>query len=312
VTPGEEHGVGDGVSAVKAGHVFDHQIAIYDTRREVLDTGKKGWLAIWNARRAAEGKPALDLADKHADHVWRFEMRLRLRQLRNRWEIRGWDALQARAGDAIAEFAEKMRYSMPSHDRNRSLWPLHPAWGMVQAQAAQFFKGRRDYADPVKAKEANRATHIEMLDAQWLGLMVSRAAAGGVGAQDAKGVFKRHAGVLARLSREHSVGIEDRMAGAAGRITTLPDGMIDPTGGEFRMARPDRSCQAARQRRPPVWSRNDGNRGGGRYAARRRNLSRQPGCDVRRGVVPMRPGGKRGSEGPDRQSLVGKDEGRGD
>jgi hypothetical protein len=107
---------------------------------------------------------------------------------------------------------------MPSHDRNRSLWSLHPAWGMVQAQAAQFFKGRRDYADPVKAKEANRATHIEMLDAQWLGLMVSRAAAGGVGAQDAKGVFKRHAGVLARLSREHSVGIEDRMAGAAGRI----------------------------------------------------------------------------------------------
>jgi hypothetical protein len=59
--PGEEHGVGDGVSGVKAGHISNRQLAIYDKRREVLDTGKKGWLAIWNAWREVEGKPPLDL-----------------------------------------------------------------------------------------------------------------------------------------------------------------------------------------------------------------------------------------------------------
>jgi hypothetical protein len=56
-----------------------------------------------------------------------------------------------------------------------------------------------------------------MLDAQLLGLMVSRAAAGGVEAEDAEGFFKRHARVLARLSREHPVGSEERLAKAAGR-----------------------------------------------------------------------------------------------
>jgi hypothetical protein len=216
-TPGEEHGVGDGVSGVKAGHISNRQLAIYDKRREVLDTGKKGWLAIWNARRTPEGKPPLDLADKHASQVWRFEMRMGSRQLRNRWEIRGWDALDARAGDAIAEFAEKVRYCEPSRDTNRSRWPLHPAWRIVQGEAARHFEGRRSYADPVEVREANRAAHIEMLDAQLLGLLISRAAAGGVEAEDAEGFFKRHVGALARLSREHAVGIEDRMARAAGR-----------------------------------------------------------------------------------------------
>jgi hypothetical protein len=75
----------------------------------------------------------------------------------------------------------------------------------------------RSYADPVEVREANRAAHIEMLDAQLLGLMVSRAAAGEVGADQAEGFFKRHAAALARLSREHPVGIEERMARAAGR-----------------------------------------------------------------------------------------------
>jgi hypothetical protein len=172
------------VSGVKAGHISNRQLAIYDKRREVLDTGKKGWLAIWNARREAEGKSPLDLADKHASQVWRFEMRLGSRR-RRRGGVRreGPDCL-------------------PSRDSNRSRWPLHPAWRIVQAEAARHFEGRRSYADPVEVREANRAAHIEMLDAQLLGLMVSRAAAGGVGADDAEGFFKRHAGEPAAEAAE--------------------------------------------------------------------------------------------------------------
>jgi hypothetical protein len=130
-----------------------------------------------------------------------------------RWVV----AAEARAGDAVAEFAEKVRYCEPSRDSNRSRWPLHPAWRIVQAEAARFFEGRRSYADPVEVREANRAAHIEMLDAQLLGLMVSRAAAGGVEAGEMEGFFTRHAGALARLSREHPVGVEERMARAAGK-----------------------------------------------------------------------------------------------
>ncbi|MFT6062635.1 MAG: hypothetical protein ACJAVR_002697 [Paracoccaceae bacterium] len=57
----------------------------------------------------------------------------------------------------------------------------------------------------MEVKEANRAAHIEMLDAQLLGLMASRAAAGGVEAAEIDGFLKRHAGALARLSRDHPV-----------------------------------------------------------------------------------------------------------
>ncbi|WP_114285732.1 hypothetical protein [Candidatus Halocynthiibacter alkanivorans] len=43
-----------------------------------------------NAALKAAGKPPLDLSDRNQSQVWRFEMRLGSKQLRNRFEMRNW------------------------------------------------------------------------------------------------------------------------------------------------------------------------------------------------------------------------------
>jgi hypothetical protein len=213
----EEHGLGDGVSGVRAGHIANRQLAIYDKRREVIDRKKPGWLTIWNARRSREGKPALDLSDPAQSRVWRFELRLGSKQLRHRWEIRGWDSLETRAGDAFANFCGKVRYCAPCGDGNRSRWPDDPLWQIVRAEVARYFDGRRSFAEPTDVKIVNRAAHIEMLDTQTLGLLVSRAVALRVAAEDFPRFARDTMAELLEVSDAHPVPLEDRLARTAAR-----------------------------------------------------------------------------------------------
>lgn len=215
--PGEEHGIGEAVSGIKAGHISNRQLAIYDKRREVIDTKKLGWLEIWNERRTNEGKPLLDLQDKDNSQVWRFEMRIGSKQLRNRWKIRGWDSLYKRVGDALAAFTEKFRYALPNSDSNRSRWPAHPLWKAVTEEQAQYFVGLRSFAEPTLVKEANRKAHKELLDSLILGTLVSRAVTEGLTAPEFDGFIDRYCAVLKQASRKHAVPIEGRFAKAAER-----------------------------------------------------------------------------------------------
>lgn len=66
-------------------------------------------------------------------------------------------------------------------------------------------------------KDANRAELMRMLDAQILGLMVSRAAAGGVKPDDFDGFVKRHLHTLKYASNAHPFPIDERMAKADAR-----------------------------------------------------------------------------------------------
>lgn len=82
---------------------------------------------------------------------------------------------------------------------------------------ARYFAGRRSFAGPAGVRTVNRAAHIETLDMQTLGLLVSRAAACGVPTKD----FRRFAhnalsGLLAMLDA-HPVSLEERLARAAAR-----------------------------------------------------------------------------------------------
>jgi len=215
--PGEEHGIGEAVSGIKAGHISNRQLAIYDKRREVIDTQKLGWLEIWDDRRAKDGKTPLDLQDKNASQVWRFELRMGSKQLRNRWEIRGWASLETRIGDALAEFTDKFRYALPNTDSNRSRWPTHPLWAAVTQEIARFFDGQRSFAEPTLVKQANREAHKELLDSLILGTLVSRAVAEDATATEFDGFVDRYCAALKQASHKHTVPIEGRFAKAAER-----------------------------------------------------------------------------------------------
>ncbi|WP_171172793.1 hypothetical protein, partial [Ruegeria sp. HKCCA0370] len=102
------------VVGLRAGAVANRQLAIYDKRAEVIQQNKMGWLTVWNAALEAAGKPPLDLTDRTTSQVWRFEMRLGSKQLRNRFEMRNWQDVRDIIGDAFTDALGRVRYCMPT------------------------------------------------------------------------------------------------------------------------------------------------------------------------------------------------------
>ena len=121
----ETHSTGARITALCAGAVANRQLAIYDKRAEAIIKRKTGWVTIWNASLEKSGKPPLEMMDRNQSQVWRFELRMGSKQLRNKWEMRSWANLDATIGDAFSDFCERTRYCTPFADSNRARWPIH-------------------------------------------------------------------------------------------------------------------------------------------------------------------------------------------
>ena len=213
----ETHASGTRVTGLRAGAGANRQLVIYDKRAEVIEKGKAGWLKIWNATRASMGKPELDMKDPDLSRVWRFELRMGRKQLRERFDIRGWDDLHTMIGDAFTDFCKVIRYCIPTADSNRHRWPVHELWEAVTHTVVIDLHENIAGVLPRDVKDANRAEHMRMLDRQLLGLFISRAAASGVTADEFSDFMENHVNALRLLSDEHPVPVNERISKAAAR-----------------------------------------------------------------------------------------------
>ncbi|EDZ48114.1 conserved hypothetical protein [Rhodobacterales bacterium Y4I] len=207
----ETHATGARVTGLRAGAVANRQLVIYDKRQEVVQKGKLGWLTIWNDARAQLNRPHLDLADRASSQVWRFELRMGSKQLRNRWEMRSWQDLRNMVGDAYTEFCDKIRYTCPTTDSNRARWPTHELWHQAANLIALDLHENSSGVLPSDVIKTNRAEHMRMLDRQILGLLVSRAAASEVQPLEFENFLDNHIDTLKRLSDEHPLPVGERI-----------------------------------------------------------------------------------------------------
>ena len=208
---------GSRVLGLRAGAIANRQLAIYDKRAEVIQTNKMGWLTIWNAALEANGKPPLDLTNRDTSQVWRFEMRLGSKQLRNRFEIRGWQDVYDTIGDAFADSLNHIRYCIPSADANRSRWPTHELWRRFADVIGTRLSENRSGVLPSNVIYANRIAKMRELDTLLSGLFITRAAISDVSANEFEEFMERHVGTLMLLVGEHSISVKERIAKARGR-----------------------------------------------------------------------------------------------
>lgn len=213
----QTHTSGARVTGLHFGAISNRQLVIYDKRAEIIENCKLGWLTIWNGARAQVGKQPLDLSDPASSQVWRFELRMGSKQLRNRWEMRSWADLYALVGDAFCEFCERVRYTSPTADRNRARWPTHKLWQQLSSVVAMDLQENCSGVPPSEVIETNRAEHMRMLDRQLLGLFVSRAAASEVKPDEFPEFLDTHVEALKRQSDEHPLPIDERLGKAASR-----------------------------------------------------------------------------------------------
>jgi hypothetical protein len=159
----ETNASGPRVTGLRAGAIANRQLAIYDKRAEVSAKGKMGWVEIWNDKLGARRLPLIDLSDRMTSQIWRFEMRMGSKQLRNRWAMHGWDDLNEKIGDAYIDFCEHIRYCQPTADSNRSRWPSHQLWEVVCRKVSNDMSAMVCGATPNSVKEANLAEHQDHL-----------------------------------------------------------------------------------------------------------------------------------------------------
>lgn len=210
-TKGEErHGLDAGtinvngrrVTGLRFGAIENRQIAIYDKRDEVLQQKKSFWPLKWNANRAEAGLPPLDLSDADISRVWRFELRLGSKQLRRRFEIRSWDDLRSRAGNAFSDALKRIRYCQRGPDSNRSRWVTHPLWMSVQHVIQNDMLIYTSNVTPQEAIIVNLASKQRELDAQIRGLLATRAGISGVSEEEFPNFAESHIHSLLKQAQE--------------------------------------------------------------------------------------------------------------
>ncbi|PCJ91184.1 MAG: hypothetical protein COA50_16790 [Flavobacteriaceae bacterium] len=208
---------GSRVLGLRAGAIANRQIAIYDKRAEVIKSKKMGWLTIWNAALKAKGKPPIDLTDRMTSQVWRFEMRLGSKQLRNRFEMRSWQDVHDIVGDAFADSLTRMRYCIPITDPNRARWPTHELWRQFSKVVNNDLLQNREGVLPSSVIFANRAAKMRELDTLLSGIFITRAAISDVTADGFEEFMGNHVEELKTSVRNHLVPVEERIAKARGR-----------------------------------------------------------------------------------------------
>ncbi|KUJ78766.1 hypothetical protein AVO45_19130 [Ruegeria marisrubri] len=206
------------VVGLRAGAVANRQLAIYDKRAEVIQQNKMGWLTIWNAALETMGKPPLDLTDRDKSQVWRFEMRLGSKQLRNRFDMRNWQDVHNIIGDAFTDALGRIRYCMPNNaDGNRARWPTHELWRQFEAIIGNDLLQNCAGVLPSDVIHANKAAKMRELDAQLAGLFITRAAISDIHACDFDDFIGNHVDALVRLINENQVPVEERLSRARGK-----------------------------------------------------------------------------------------------
>lgn len=208
---------GSRVTGVRAGAIANRQLAIYDKRAEIIQQGKMGWVTIWDAALAAQGEPPLDLTNRNSSQVWRFELRLGSKQLRNRFEMRNWQDIQDMIGDTFTDALTRIHYCEPTSDRNRSRWPLHELWRLFENVIGNDLRANCCGVLPNDVRDANRTEKMREIDRQLLGLFVTRAAISEVTGDDFHAFMEDHVNALQRYCDEHPVALDERIGKAATR-----------------------------------------------------------------------------------------------
>ena len=228
ITEITENGHSGRVTSVTIGKNPGRQVIIYDKREEVMSKGKVEWKEIWNANRARNGLPALDLTQAAASRVWRVELRAYKRHLKDLWHITTWADLDAKLGDVLAKMIKDIRYAEPTGDTNRARWPDSQLWQAVRLELDDDLFEMRSFVDPDRVKEVIKEQQRLILERQILGLNVSLAAFDGIAPEGFEAFLDRTPNASKRLSRNHKVPIGERLEKASGRYVF----MHKPDSGE--------------------------------------------------------------------------------
>ncbi|MBQ2262880.1 MAG: hypothetical protein II336_16125 [Loktanella sp.] len=166
-------------TSVTVGKMPGRQCIIYDKREEVMVRCKHEWPAIWGRAINGPTAPPLDLSDRAASQIWRVELRVGKRHLKDVWDINSWASLYELLRRIFLKILDDIKYCQPCPDTNRSRWPSHAIWQAVREVVANDLFDALPTLSPEEYIEIKKAQKLDELATQTLGLTISMAAIDG-------------------------------------------------------------------------------------------------------------------------------------
>jgi hypothetical protein len=158
------------LGSIRIGKSPGMQAVVYDKRAEVIAKRKLYWWKIWEAG----GLPkTINQKDPATSRIWRVEIRVGAKYIRKQWGLKTWQDLFDKCGSVFLSVTDKIRYTDPNNDHNRSRWPNHRIWVCTQrAMHEDLFEMFSD-SDHDTIREVIRIEHTRMIKAQILGSMAN-------------------------------------------------------------------------------------------------------------------------------------------
>ncbi len=176
----EANGRSNRTTSVTVGKMPNRQAIIYDKREEVLVKGKWEWPVIWARSLHGPTAPPLDIRRQDLIPIWRIEIRVAKRHLKDVWGVKGWESFYRLLPEIYAKLLSDIRYCSPSNDENRARWPSHPMWRTVDELVnTQLFEFLPNLA-PEEYVEIKRDQKVCELHNQIVGLAISAAGIEGI------------------------------------------------------------------------------------------------------------------------------------
>ncbi len=208
-------------TSVTVGKMPGRQVIVYDKREEVMSKGKLEWPFLWNEALAALGEPSLDLAAPATSRVWRVELRLGKKALKDLASIRGWSSFYQGLQAQMEGLAEAVELCLPCADSNRTRWVPDPAWTLVRDIIEDGI-----FRDPVEVdEEALHEAELIEKQRQFLGLaasnLVTLATLEGAREDDFPEFLGHIPSRIEHFLDMHPRGVSERMADAAAKYRSL-------------------------------------------------------------------------------------------
>lgn len=155
------------LESVTIGKQPGRQITVYDKRREAISRQKKFWFKAWD----------IDPKDPSIE-VWRVEIRAGKKELKDRWQIRRFEDLDAAIGDVCLHALSEVRYLADRQtDSNVTRQQLHPLWKAaietVTDKLAEFRSGLLPGQIIEIERELAQERYITLITSNGIGLGVA-------------------------------------------------------------------------------------------------------------------------------------------
>lgn len=178
-------------TSVTVGQMPNRQVIIYDKREEARQRKKVEWAAIWARSLYGPHANPLDLSNRKNNQIWRIEIRVAKRHLKDVWGIKGWESFYTLLPEVYGNLLHDIRYCAPTTDENRSRWPTHPMWiavkEIVDTKLFEFIPN----LTPEEYAAIKRDQKLDELRTQIVGLAISTAAIEGIKASEIRDYLAR-------------------------------------------------------------------------------------------------------------------------